>query len=117
MGAGSVDVFFTSSIFQQGRAVIQFSSADDPSSWSAIDWAENVDMIYLDELAAMDDGHLTPGQKRYIQAKEDEQASKEREASAMEQLKKSEQAKALQEAAGAMDKVKPGFSSQMGWMA
>ena len=79
-------------------------------------FGENVAMIDRDT-AAMDDGHLTPGQKRYIQAKEDEQASKEREASAREQLKKSEQAKALQEAAGAMDKVKPGFSSQMGWMA
>ena len=65
----------------------------------------------------MENSDLTPAQRRHWDEMENKQSAKEGEARAREELKKSEQAKALQEAAGAMDKVKPGFSSQMGWMA
>lgn len=67
--------------------------------------------------AAMDDGHLTPGQKAYIQAKEDAQAAKQ-------QLKHDAEAKALQEraeqlsdAGKAMDRVNQDHGHRLGWMA
>lgn len=67
--------------------------------------------------AAEDNGHLTPGQKAYIQAKEDAQAAKQ-------QLAKDAQDKALQEravqladAGKAMDVVRDGFTHKLGWLA
>lgn len=79
---------------------------------------ENDEMMCADmPLAAMDDGHLTPGQKAYIQAKEDAQAAKQ-------QLAKDAQDKALQERAGqladagkAMDRVNQDHNHKMGWLA
>ena len=70
----------------------------------------------MNSILAMDDGHLTPGQKRYIQAKEDAQAAKENAASAQDKLRKSEQDKALQQAADAIDKVRGDFNHKLGWM-
>jgi len=68
-----------------------------------------------DLIAAVDDGHLTPGQKAYIQGKEDAQAAKQ-------QLKHDAEAKALQEraeslsdAGKAMDRVNQDHSHKLGW--
>lgn len=70
-----------------------------------------------DLIAAVDDGHLTPGQKAYIQDKEDAQAAKQ-------QLKHDAEAKALQERADqlsdagkAMDRVNQDHGHRLGWMA
>ena len=69
-----------------------------------------------DLIAAVDDGHLTPGQKAYIQGKEDAQAAKQ-------QLKHDAEAKALQERADqladagkAMDRVNQGHDHRLGWV-
>lgn len=69
-----------------------------------------------DLIAAVDDGHLTPGQKAYIQDKEDAQAAKQ-------QLKHDAEAKALQERADqladagkAMDRVNQGHDHRLGWV-
>ena len=68
-------------------------------------------------MSSVDDGHLTPGQKAYIQGKEDAQAAKQ-------QLKHDAEAKALQERADqladagkAMDRVNQGHDHRLGWMA
>lgn len=77
---------------------------------------EIAEMQQRDLIAAVDDGHLTPGQKAYIQGKEDAQAAKQ-------QLKHDAEAKALQERADqladagkAMDRVNQGHDHRLGWV-
>ena len=95
-----------------GRAWIDPFPAD---VWIGVDFAEDPSERN-DLIAAVDDGHLTPGQKAYIQGKEDAQAAKQ-------QLKHDAEAKALQERADqladagrAMDVVRDGFTHKLGWM-
>lgn len=79
-----------------------------PSKWFFFDGSA---------MSSVDDGHLTPGQKAFIQGKEDAQAAKQ-------QLKHDAEAKALQERADqladagkAMDVVRDGFTHKLGWLA
>ena len=79
-------------------------------------FGENVGMIDRDSVAAMDDGHLTPGQKRHWDEKEKQFEQKSQEEAirqAKEQLKKADQAKDLENAARNMN---DGFNSRLGWM-
>lgn len=94
-----------------GRAWIDPFPAD---VWIGVDFAEDPSERN-DLIAAVDDGHLTPGQKAYIQGKEDAQAAKQ-------QLKHDAEAKALQEraeslsdAGKAMDRVNQDHSHKLGW--
>jgi hypothetical protein len=95
-----------------GRAWIDPFPAD---VWIGVDFAEDPSERN-DLIAAVDDGHLTPGQKAYIQGKEDAQAAKQ-------QLKHDAEAKALQkradqlaDAGKAMDRVNQGHDHRLGWM-
>lgn len=73
--------------------------------------------FFFDGMAAVEDpGHLTPGQQRYIQGKEDALAARQ-------QLRQAEEAKALQERADqftdagkAMDRVNQDHGHRLGWM-
>lgn len=68
-----------------------------------------------DRIAAMDDGHLTPGQKAYIQAKEDAQAAKQQLAKDAQDKALQERADQLADAGKAMDRVNQDHGHKLGW--
>lgn len=70
-----------------------------------------------DLIAAVDDGHLTPGQKAYIQGKEDAQAAKQQLAKDAQDKALQERADQLSDAGKAMDRVNQDHGHRLGWMA
>lgn len=68
---------------------------------------DSMSMRERDLRICIDDGHLTPNQKRHWDAKEKEFSER--------QAKQADHSRALSEAAGAMDKVDQGFGHKLGW--
>lgn len=69
-----------------------------------------------DLIAAVDDGHLTPGQKAYINAKEEKVAERLRSEAAKEELKKADHSKSIQDLANANGAVKFEHDHRLGWV-
>jgi hypothetical protein len=76
----------------------------------------NSDMQQRDLIAAVDDGHLTPGQKAYINAKEEKVAERLRSEAAKEELKRADHSKSIQDLANANGAVKFEHDHRLGWM-
>lgn len=81
-----------------------------------VDFAED-ESERNDLIAAVDDGHLTPGQKAYIQAKEDAQAAKQQLAKDAQDKALQERAEQLSDAGKAMDRIDQDHGHRLGWMA
>lgn len=77
---------------------------------------DNDDMKQADIAAVTDHGHLSPGQRKHIDAMEAKQAAKESDAAEREQANLAERGKALESAAQAMDSVRDVHGHRLGWM-
>ena len=77
----------------------------------------NDDSVRNDLVAAVDDGHLTPEQKAYINAKEEKVAERLRSEAAKEELKRADHSKSIQDLANANGAVKFEHDHRLGWMA
>lgn len=86
-----------------GPKIVGVDFAEDPS--------ERNDLI-----ATVDDGHLTPGQKAYINAKEEKVAERLRSEAAKEELKRADHSKSIQDLANANGAVKFEHDHRLGWM-
>lgn len=69
-----------------------------------------------DLIAAVDDGHLTPGQKAFINAKEEKVAERLRSEAAKEELKRADHSKSIQDLANANGAVKFEHDHRLGWV-
>lgn len=69
-----------------------------------------------DLIAAVDDGHLTPGQKAFINAKAEKVAERLRSEAAKEELKRADHSKSIQDLANANGAVKFEHDHRLGWM-
>ena len=78
-----------------------------PSKWFFFDGSA---------MSSVDDGHLTPGQKRHWDAMEEKQAERERAEAARHELKKADHSKSIQDLANANGAVKFEHDPRMGWM-
>lgn len=73
--------------------------------------------FFFDEISAVDDtGHLTPGQKAYINAKEEKVAERLRSEAAKEELKRADHSKSIRDLANANGTVKFEHDHRLGWM-
>jgi hypothetical protein len=79
-----------------------------------VDFAED-ESTRNDLIAAVDDGHLTPGQKAYINAKEEKVAERLRSEAAKEELKRADHGKSIQDLANANGAMKFEHDPRMGW--
>lgn len=86
-----------------GPKIVGVDFAEDPS--------ERNDLI-----VAVDDGHLTPGQKAYINAKEEKVAERLRSEAAKEELKRVDHSKSIQDLANANGAVKFEHDHRLGWV-
>jgi hypothetical protein len=77
-----------------------------PSKWFFFDGSA---------MSSVDDGHLTPGQKAYINAKEEKVAERLRSEAAKEELKRADHSKSIQDLANANGAVKFEHDPRMGW--
>lgn len=93
-----------------GQATVRGDVVQFATPYSDDDDSERNDLI-----AAVDDGHLTPGQKAYINAKEEKVAERLRSEAAKEELKKADHSKSIQDLANANGAVKFEHDPRMGW--
>ena len=77
-----------------------------PSKWFFFDGSA---------MSSVDDGHLTPGQKRHWDAMEEKQAERERAEAARHELKKADHSKSIQDLANANGAVKFEHDPRIGW--
>lgn len=79
-----------------------------PSKWFFFDGSA---------MSSVDDGHLTPGQKAFINAKAEKVAERLRSEAAKEELKRADHSKSIQDLANANGAVKFEHDHRLGWMA
>jgi hypothetical protein len=88
----------------------------DPFPASVWDSGSEDESERNDLIAAVDDGHLTPDQKAYINAKEEKVAERLRSEAAKEELKRADHSKSIQDLANANGAVKFEHDHRLGWM-